>query len=43
MSVGVHNVATMTNTHVLDLKTAVSFAGLLRIYVKQEKNLCPGK
>ena len=40
MSVGVHNVATATNTDVLDLKTAINFAGLLpveNIYETGEK------
>ena len=42
MSVGVHNISTMTNTDVLDLKTTISFAGLLpveNIYETGEKPL----
>lgn len=39
---GVHNISTMTNTDVLDLKTTISFAGLLpveNIYETGEKPL----
>lgn len=42
MSVGVHNVGTVTNTDVLDLKTTINFAGLLpveNIYETGEKPL----
>lgn len=39
---GVHNISTMTNTDVLDLKTTISFAGLLPVenIYETEKNLC---
>ena len=42
MSAGVHSVATMTNTDGLDLKTDISFAGLLpveNLYETGEKPL----